>query len=182
MDQSGAMVTCTGGLPARTGASWHVRDRTLAAARAAGPVGADERGDSLPNHPETEELVKAYVRAIGSGDLEKVWECYADDIVYEDTAVNQVYYGKEAVKDFYVKSMGALGVRWIVDTCYATDEGFGIAWHMGGIHESDLPGMPATGKFFTVPGASIAQVKNGKIVRNRDYWNIFDLLRQLGLK
>ncbi|MDF3305304.1 ester cyclase [Rhodococcus sp. T2V] len=135
----------------------------------------------MPNDPETEELVKGYVRAIGSGDLERVWAFYADNIVYEDTAVNQVYYGIDAVKEFYTKSMSALGVRWLVDTCYATDEGFAIAWHMGGIHEHDLPGMPATGKFFTVPGASIARVKNGKIVRNRDFWNNLDLLRQLGL-
>jgi steroid delta-isomerase-like uncharacterized protein len=136
----------------------------------------------MPNDPGTEELVKNYVRAIGSGDPEQVWEFYADNIVYEDTAVNQIYYGIENVKRFYVKSMTALGVRWIVDTCYATDEGFGIAWHMGGIHDHDLPGMPATGKFFTVPGASIAQVEKGKIVRNRDFWNNLDLLRQLGLK
>jgi len=136
----------------------------------------------MPNHPETEQLVKGYVRAIGSGNLEPVWSFYADNIVYEDTAVNQIYYGIEQVKRFYIKSMGALGVRWIIDTCYATEEGFGIAWHMGGIHDEDLPGMPATGKFFTVPGASIAQVRNGKIVRNRDFWNNLDLLRQLGLK
>ena len=136
----------------------------------------------MPNHPETEQLVKGYVRAIGSGNLERVWSFYADNIVYEDTAVNQIYYGIEQVKRFYIKSMGALGVRWIIDTCDATEEGFGIAWHMGGIHDEDLPGMPATGKFFTVPGASIAQVRNGKIVRNRDFWNNLDLLRQLGLK
>jgi SnoaL-like polyketide cyclase len=94
----------------------------------------------------------------------------------------QVYHGIEQVKQFYIKSMRALDVRWIVDSCYATDEGFGIAWHMGGIHEKDLPGMPSTGRFFTVPGASIAQVKTGKIVRNRDFWNNLDLLRQLGIR
>lgn len=136
----------------------------------------------MPNNPETEKLVKGYVRAIGSGDLDEVWSFYADNIVYEDTAVNQIYYGIEDVKKFYAESLGALGGQWMVDTCYATEEGFGISWHRGGIHERDLPGIPATGKFFTIPGASIARVKNGKIVRIRDFWNNLDLLKQLGIK
>ena len=135
----------------------------------------------MPNNPETEKLVKGYVRAIGSGDLDEVWSFYADNIVYEDTAVNQIY-GIEDVKKFYAESLGALGGQWMVDTCYATEEGFGISWHRGGIHERDLPGIPATGKFFTIPGASIARVKNGKIVRIRDFWNNLDLLKQLGIK
>lgn len=136
----------------------------------------------MPNNPETEKLVKGYVRAIGSGDLDEVWSFYADNIVYEDTAVNQIYYGIEDVKKFYAESLATLDGQWMVDTCYATEEGFGISWHRGGIHDRDLPGMPATGKFFTIPGASIARVKNGKIVRIRDFWNNLDLLKQLGIK
>lgn len=135
----------------------------------------------MPNNSGTEELVKGYVRAIGSGDLEQVFAFYSNKVVYEDTALNQIYYGIDEVKKFYAESLGALGGQWMVDTCYATDEGFGISWHRGGIHDRDLPGIPATGKFFTIPGASIARVKDGKIVRNRDFWNNLDLQRQLGI-
>jgi hypothetical protein len=42
------------------------------------PFGHVERWGSMPNHAETEQLVKGYVRAIGSGDLERVWSFYAD--------------------------------------------------------------------------------------------------------
>lgn len=135
----------------------------------------------MPNDQDTEKLVKGYVEAIASGDLERVWAYYADNIVYEDTAVRQIHHGIEAVKKFYVTSMSALNVKWIVDTIVCTDEGFGISWHMGGSHDHDLPGMRATGKLFTVPGASIGEVRDGKIVRNRDFWNLHDLLKQLGL-
>ena len=41
----------------------------------------------MPNDPQTEQLVKGYVEAIGSGDLERIWPFYADNIVCEDTAV-----------------------------------------------------------------------------------------------
>ncbi|MFD8098496.1 ester cyclase [Nocardia fluminea] len=135
----------------------------------------------MPNDPKTEELVKDYVRALGSGDPEQVCSFYADNIVYEDTAVNRINYGIEDVKKFIASSVSAPGMTSVVDSCYATDEGFGIAWHRGGIHDHDLLGLPATGRFFTVPGASIARVKNGKIVRIRDFWNNLDLMKQLGV-
>jgi steroid delta-isomerase-like uncharacterized protein len=135
----------------------------------------------VPNDLGTEALVKGYIEAIASRDLDRVWSFYDDDIVYEDVAVAQIYRGIEETKRFYEKSMSALDVTWFVDTVYATDEGFGISWRMEGTHVSDLPGMPATGKSFSVPGASIARVRGGRIVHNRDFWNLLDLLKQLGL-
>jgi steroid delta-isomerase-like uncharacterized protein len=136
----------------------------------------------MPNHPDTELLVQQYADAIGSGDLDRVWSFYADDIVYEDTAVKQVHRGLEAVKKFYVMGMGALDVKWDVDTIVCTDSAFGLAWQMTGRHIHDLPGMPATGRPFTVPGSSIGEVRDGKIARNRDFWNNYDLLKQLGIR
>jgi steroid delta-isomerase-like uncharacterized protein len=135
----------------------------------------------MPNHPDTELMVRQYADAIGSRDLDRVWSFYADDIVYEDTAVQQVHRGLEAVKEFYVKGMGALDVTWTVDTIVCTDTAFGLAWKMTGRHIHDLPGMPATGRTFAVPGSSIGEVRDGKIVHNRDFWNNHDLLKQLGI-
>ena len=134
----------------------------------------------MPNDPSTQAIVEGYVAAIESRDLDRVWTYYDDDIVYEDTAVQQTYRGLEATKKFYIFSMSALDVRWHVDTIVATDEGFGVAWTMTGTHLHDLPGMPATNRSFSVSGASIAEVREGKIVHNRDFWNHHDLLKQLG--
>lgn len=136
----------------------------------------------MPNHEGTENLVRGYVEAIASGDLERVFAFYDDDIVYEDTAVAQTYHGIEATKAFYTASMSALAVRWRVDTIVATEESFGVGWVMTGRHVHDLPGMPATGGSFEVPGASLGEVRNGKISRNRDFWNHHDMLKQLGYR
>jgi steroid delta-isomerase-like uncharacterized protein len=136
----------------------------------------------VPNDPMTESIVRGYVDAIASRDLERVYSFYDDEIVYEDVAVAQTYRGIDAVKRFYEKSMTALDVRWYVDTIHATDNGFGLAWRMEGRHVSDLPGMPATDRTFAVPGASMAEVRDGRIIHNRDFWNLLDLLKQLGLR
>lgn len=134
----------------------------------------------MPNNTDTEAIVRGYLAAAEIGDLEAIWGFYADDITYEDTSVHQVYHGLAATKDFYVKTMGGLDVHWEVDEVYATDEGFGIGGFMAGKHIHDLPGMPATNKSFKVACASIASVRDGKIVRNRDFWSNADLLQQLG--
>jgi steroid delta-isomerase-like uncharacterized protein len=136
----------------------------------------------MANHPQTEELILGYVQACQERDFERIWTFYDDDIVYEDRALGQVHVGIEATKQFYLTTMNGLDVNWVVDRIYATEDGFGLEGYMEGTHEHDLPGMPATGRSFKVSCASVGEVRNGKIVGNRDYWNNYDLLEQLGLR
>jgi steroid delta-isomerase-like uncharacterized protein len=134
----------------------------------------------MPNHPQTEALIRNYADAIASRNLDDVFAFYDDDIVYEDTAVKQIYHGIEETKAFYRSSMTALDVSWAVDTIVCHESGYGLSWVMTGQHVLDLPGMPATGRTFNVVGASIGEVRSGKIVHNRDFWNNLDLMTQLG--
>jgi steroid delta-isomerase-like uncharacterized protein len=134
----------------------------------------------MPNDAGTEALVRGYLEAAAAGDLERIWTFYARNIVYEDTSVHQIYHGIEATKAFYTETMGGLDVHWVVDEIYATPAGFAIGGYMEGRHVHDLPGMPATGNTYRVACASMADVRHGKITRNRDFWNNADLLAQLG--
>ena len=52
---------------------------------------------------------------------------------------------------------------------------------MRGLHTGDLPGMPTTGRSFSVAGAKFTQVRNGEMVSATLYWNMADLLTQMGL-
>lgn len=136
----------------------------------------------MANDPKTEALILGYVQACQDRDFERIWTFYDDDIVYEDRALGQIHVGIEATKQFYLSTMNGLDVNWIVDRIHATAGGFGLEGFMEGTHKHDLPGMPATGRTFKVPCASIGEVRDGKIVGNRDYWNNYDLLKQLGLR
>lgn len=136
----------------------------------------------MSNNRATEALIRGYVDACQARDYERIWTFYDDGIVYEDRALGIVNDGIEETKDFYVRTMSGLDVNWVVTTIHATESGFGLEGYMEGTHVSDLPGMPATGKSFNVPCASIGEVRDGKIVANRDYWNNHDLLGQLGLR
>lgn len=50
-----------------------------------------------------------------------------------------------------------------------------------GTHTADLEGIPSTGKRIEVPYCNVIETKDGKIVRERDYWDNLTLLRQLGV-
>lgn len=135
----------------------------------------------MANHPGTEKLIRRYFDAMRRKDYDAVWACYCEDIVYEDVALGHVYKGLAAAKEFYLKYMTALDVTTEIETLVTTDTAFGIGHRFSGTHTRDLPGLPATGKQFSVRGATMGTVENGKIKTNVDYYNVADLMVQLGL-
>jgi steroid delta-isomerase-like uncharacterized protein len=51
---------------------------------------------------------------------------------------------------------------------------------MNGTQTGDFPDLPATGKRFSVPVASMMEFEAGLIRRNTDYWNVASFLQQVG--
>ncbi len=52
---------------------------------------------------------------------------------------------------------------------------------MSGVHTGDVPGLPATGKPFLIHGGGIGEVRDGRIARVTEYWNMAEFLIQVGL-
>jgi len=50
-----------------------------------------------------------------------------------------------------------------------------------GTHRGDLMGIPPTNRRAETHGCTIAEIKNGKIVHTRVFWDTGHLLRQLGV-
>ena len=50
-----------------------------------------------------------------------------------------------------------------------------------GTHKEELEGIPATGREVTLEACNIVQVRDGKIVRERDYYDTAEMLKQLGV-
>jgi steroid delta-isomerase-like uncharacterized protein len=66
--------------------------------------------------------------------------------------------------------------RYLVDgNCWAG------GWTMSGVHTGDAPGLPATGKPFKISGGGFGEVRDGKIVRTTQYWNMAEFLTQVGV-
>jgi len=135
----------------------------------------------MTNNTKTEALIQRYYEAMNGSDLNAVWDCYADDIIYEDAALGHVFTGLEATKRFYVEYMSALEVTNYIESLVTTDDAYAIGWRIEGVHSADLPGLPATHRSYSLRGASIGQIAAGKIVKNSDFWNLNSLMSQLGI-
>ena len=57
----------------------------------------------------------------------------------------------------------------------------GAEWTMSGTHKGDLPGLPATNKAFSLRGSTICELRDGKIKRLSDYWDMVTFLKQTGV-
>ena len=53
---------------------------------------------------------------------------------------------------------------------------------MSGINTGPLGQLPATGKKFQITGMAITRIKDGKIIEDETYWNVWDFYKQLGFK
>jgi steroid delta-isomerase-like uncharacterized protein/uncharacterized protein (TIGR02118 family) len=60
-------------------------------------------------------------------------------------------------------------------------DGWGaMEWTMAGTHAGDLPGVPATGRRFSVRGSTILELRPDGIARCSDYWDMATFLAQVG--
>jgi steroid delta-isomerase-like uncharacterized protein len=56
-----------------------------------------------------------------------------------------------------------------------------VEWEISGTYSSDFPGLPpAAGQHFSLRGASVFALTDGKIRRYTEYWDAYAFLVQLG--
>lgn len=131
---------------------------------------------------DDEQLVKQYIEAENSHDVERILSLLTDDVVIEDVTFGMVMKGKEGVRQGFsgflksVPDFKLIAKSWIIK-----DGTFALEIEFGGTHLGDFPGLPATGKAFSVRGCSVGEFQNGKLKGRRDYWDSATMLRQLGI-
>jgi steroid delta-isomerase-like uncharacterized protein len=127
-------------------------------------------------------LIEQHMSAWSKGDVEGVLACMAPDVVYEDVGLQQVFTGREGMRGFAEVLLAAIqDLTWTPQRIFASGSCVSTEWRLTGTQTGDFPGIPATGKFFDIPGVSVTEVANGLIRGQRDYWNMLDLLQQLGI-
>jgi steroid delta-isomerase-like uncharacterized protein len=131
---------------------------------------------------EIRQRLEQYYAAWSRGDVDGILACFTDDCVLEDFALEAKYEGKDGVRGFAQVTFAAIPNFRLAPTTMLFD-GARVAteWRMTGTQTGDFPGIPATGKSFSIPGASGIEIRDGKIHRNRDYWSLAAYLGQMGL-
>lgn len=131
------------------------------------------------------ETGKALFDAVAVGDLSN-WEAVlADDFTFSYPGLREGG-DKQTARDFNQVFMTATPdlrfnvERTLVDGDTVVYQGVFTGTHTGPLA---LPTgtIPPTNRTAAVPGVLISVVRNGKIVREETYWNLVELLAQLGL-
>jgi steroid delta-isomerase-like uncharacterized protein len=128
----------------------------------------------------TPGIVRQWVEAWNAHDAECILACLAEDAVYEDVPLGAVNRTPQEARRFIEVAWSAFPDLRFELTAAAVNGEHGMAeWTMAGTHRGDFPGLPATGKHFSVRGVSVLELSGDRIRCVRDYWDFATVLRQL---
>ena len=132
---------------------------------------------------DVEKVFHEYICAWNSHNTEKIAEFFAEDGIHEDVAVGSIFHGKTELKGGLAPLFAACpDFKLEMKTLFVAGDWVAQEWVMSGTQTGEFSGLgiAATGKRFSVRGASITKLRDGKIARNTDYWDMESMRRQLG--
>ncbi len=134
------------------------------------------------SEPRVRELFDRYLQAWNEHDGPAVAGYMAEDAVYEDVAAGQVRRGREEIAGWVAEGAGfSSDLRFQEVSFFYLGSAYAVEWVMTGTNDGPVGGQPATGRAYRVRGASVGTLNGeGLIAANRDYWNMAEVLAQIG--
>ncbi|MFD1715869.1 ester cyclase [Amnibacterium flavum] len=134
--------------------------------------------DTRQNNLEAQERLGAILEG---GDLDRLAEVFADDVVDHDPAPGQAP-GVAGIIDFWKTFTTAFpDLEAKPQLVSADDDHVTVALELTGTHQGDFLGHAATGRSFTARGIQIGRFENGKLVERWGASDELGILTQLGL-
>lgn len=131
---------------------------------------------------DIKKMMDGYLLAWNSHDVKKILSYFTDNCIYEEVAFGIVNHGKEGL-NAYLTSMFVdfSNFKIVAKSVLGDHDWASIEWIISANHaHSNVPALPATGKPFSVNGAWICQLRNGRISRKLVYWDMVAFLQQVG--
>lgn len=126
--------------------------------------------------------VDAWVAALNAHDPDAAADCFTPDGVFVNMGSGERHEGREAIRADHATLFAAWSEIVVKKGPYLVDgDRFAGEWTMSGVHTGDLPGLPATTKPFRISGAGVGEVRDGRIARVSEYWNMAEFLIQVGV-
>ena len=116
-----------------------------------------------------------------TGNVQQLHHDYHEDAVVEDSMYPHPYVGRTAIMARKNSGFAAMpNLKINVTNRVVHGDQLSVEWVATGTHTSDYPGLPATGRSFSIPGVTVVVRRNGKIVRESLYYDMLEVQRQLG--
>ena len=126
------------------------------------------------NRKAIEQLFAAW----NSHDADKVANSFADDAIYEDVAAGHINRGRTDVREWAAGAFSAIeNFRIEIITINVHAERGVVEWVWSGTDK----GLLKTGKKFSVRGVSVIELRGGKVLGYKEYYDFATVMRQLGV-
>jgi steroid delta-isomerase-like uncharacterized protein len=123
-------------------------------------------------------VAEKWIAAWNSHNPDKMLPLFTDDIVYEDVAFGEVSHGSAELRKFAASEFDAVPDLELKLLRANIHGGHGtIEWMFSGTDK----GVFKTGKEFSVRGVSVIDMRDGKISRNLDFYDVATIMRQVGV-
>ncbi|MGB6867506.1 MAG: ester cyclase [Candidatus Aminicenantaceae bacterium] len=144
-----------------------------------------QKAEEVAEEGLTEEEVQAFTDGVlemwNEANLTIVDEVYAPEIVRHDCGVPEDIVGIENVKNYLKNLFNAFpDLHITVDETIVAGNKMAQRWTMTGTNTGSMGDMPPTGKNVKFSGVSIGYFVNGKAVEIWDFYNVLDMMQQLG--
>jgi len=149
------------------------------------PVAAAQPSPAVP--ADLTSFTSRYMDAWNGCDTTAIAELIAEDIVWADPALPEPARGVPAVQQFMRDSFRAFPDLHFGEpdppAVAAAGDTVLWAWNMSGTNTGPLdpPGFAPTKRAMRVEGVDQWTMRNGRIARYRAFYDLNDLVRQLGL-
>jgi steroid delta-isomerase-like uncharacterized protein len=134
------------------------------------------------------KLTQEFMAAFNSHDVDKILFLYTNDCFIEDVATGKTYRGMQEFRKYNHDYFAAFpDVKLEIKMEIRSGDWAAYEWEMTGTHRGVLPAsknMPEispTNKKFSIRGATINQLRNDKVSRETNYYDMASFMMQLGL-
>ena len=109
--------------------------------------------------------------------------CCTPDVHYEDPLTAQPLHGSTELAVHAARLRGAfpdLEIERVGERMGAGSQAC-LPWRARGTHRGELPSLPATGRELVVHGIHYTDLADGRILRVRGFFDLYDISIQLGV-
>ena len=123
-----------------------------------------------------------HLTAQASGKPQSMRNDYAPNAIVEDSMYEGSFIGQEAIMARKGQGMASIpDLKLEVLNRKGSGSQVIAEWVATGTHSGDFPGLPATGRQFSIRGVTVVIRKDGKIVRESLYYDMAEVRRQLSM-
>lgn len=135
---------------------------------------------------EARDTVEAGLRDFNAGDLDGLMARYADDATAMVSGLPAELKGKDQIRPFIQMYFTAFpGCQLTPKNVIESGGWVVVEWVFTGTHNGPFVTptgeIPATGKSVENKAVSVFEVRNGKVVAQRVYFDTMELMTQLGM-